>query len=101
MACRYCPKELLDAIAVQATLCLSELSSQELANLLWAFAKLGHKSADTHSLLHASAAEVMQRTTWDTRNLPVILWSYGQLGCGMPLLSNPVAALLDHNLFLS
>lgn len=52
---------LLDAIAAAALAKISELSSQDLSNIAWAFAKLDYQSEDLREAISSAALRLLDQ----------------------------------------
>ena len=76
------PAPLLDAIALEAAPRLHAFKPQELANLAWAFAALGHAAP---ALLDAIALEAAPRLAgFSPQGLVNLAWAYAKLAVAAP-----------------
>merc|ERR1711865_564377 len=72
--------ELMEAIAEQVILRITEFNSQNLANIAWAFAKISVKHG---TLMEAIAHDAVPRTPqFRTQELANMSWSFATCGGG-------------------
>jgi hypothetical protein len=74
--------EALEVIAENALTRLDKFKAQELNNLAWGFARLGHRSEQAEKLFVGVAKELSQRTwQFKPQDIGTTLWSLATAGC--------------------
>ena len=74
--------EALEVIAENALTRLDKFKAQELNNLVWGFARLGHKSERAEMLFIGVAKELSKRTwQFKPQDIGTTLWSLATAGC--------------------
>lgn len=74
--------EALEAVAENALSRLDRFKAQELNNLAWGFARLGHRSERAEKLFIGVAKELVQRTwQFKPQDIGTSLWSLATAGC--------------------
>jgi len=74
--------DALEVIAENAVKRLDKFKAQELNNLAWGFARLGHRSEKAEKLFAGVAKELVQRTyQFKPQDIGTTLWSLATAGC--------------------
>ena len=74
--------DALEVIAENAIKRLDKFKAQELNNLAWGFARLGHRSEKAEKLFAGVAKELVQRTwQFKPQDIGTTLWSLATAGC--------------------